>query len=121
MNREVVGREGAAAPAGFELQLGRGAWRAAHGPTAWGAAGAGGAKGGDGSRCRRSGPCCRVGGAGCPSKEKAVLRRRLPCQMVGPRAARAARLRGAGAPDLAGRRGREGTPPPVRRHEHTGG
>ena len=76
----------------------------------------------DGSRCRRSGlaGCGRVGGAGCPSKEKAVLRRRLPCQMVGPRAARAARLRGAGAPDLAGRRGREGTPSPVRRHEHTG-
>jgi hypothetical protein len=38
-NREVVGREGAAAPAGLELQLGRGARRAAHGPTAWRAAG----------------------------------------------------------------------------------
>jgi hypothetical protein len=59
-----VGREGAAAPAGLELQLGRGAWRAAHGSTAWRAAhgstawraaGAGGAKGGDGSRCQRAG------------------------------------------------------------------
>jgi hypothetical protein len=50
-----VGREGAAAPAGLELQLGRGAWKAAHGPTAWRAAGAGGAKGGDGSRCQRAG------------------------------------------------------------------
>jgi len=35
------GPEGAAAPAGLELQLGRGAWRAAHGPTAWRAVGAG--------------------------------------------------------------------------------
>ena len=48
-----MGREDAAAAAGLELQLGRGAWRAAHGPTAWGAAGAGGAKGGDGLRCQR--------------------------------------------------------------------
>jgi len=44
-----VGREGAAAPAGLELQLGQGSvedWRAPHGPTASRAA-AGVAKGGD--------------------------------------------------------------------------
>jgi hypothetical protein len=41
-----VGKDGAAAPAGLELQLGKGLWTAAHGPTAC----AGGAKGGDGSR-----------------------------------------------------------------------
>jgi hypothetical protein len=78
-----VGREGAAAPAGLDLQLGRGAWRPAHGPTVWRAAGAGGAKGGDGSRCRRSGPCCRVGvlpvkGEGTAAPAPAT------CQMVGP-------------------------------------
>jgi len=33
-----VGREDAAAPAGVELQLGRGGWKGAHGPTTWRAA-----------------------------------------------------------------------------------
>jgi hypothetical protein len=35
-NREVVGMDGAtaAAPAGLELQLGKGVWRVAHGPAA---------------------------------------------------------------------------------------
>jgi hypothetical protein len=56
-NREVVGMDGAtaAAPAGLELQLGKGVWRVAHGPAAWRAARAGGAKGGDGVAGRRKG------------------------------------------------------------------
>jgi hypothetical protein len=68
-----VGREGAAAPAGLELQLGRGAWRAA---------GAGGAKGEMGHGPEGAGLVAVW--ACCLSKEKALLlRRRLPARWWG--------------------------------------
>ena len=57
-----MGREGAAAPAGLELQLGRGAWRAAArrtGRPRGERRGAGGAKGEE-MGCGAEGPRCGV-------------------------------------------------------------
>jgi len=74
-----VGREDAAAPAGVELQLGRGGWKGAHGPTTWRAAALGErreeiARGAEGAALLRVG-VLPVEGEGTAAPPPATVRR----------------------------------------------